>query len=212
MKQRPPFLPLKNHSAFTLTEVMVTLAVVGAVAAIAAPGVLMMAPNMALKSAARDLYSNLQKARILAIKENQSISVRFSGTYYYIDRNRDGAYTASTVDTFTDVNGDGAYTRGEPYVDVDGNGAYSGETAINFTDYGYGVKKGTGTAAKNWSGNTCTQRAFITFNSRGTSNSGTIYLDNKNNDICYAVTARSSGSIKTRRYSGATPFNRRYWE
>ena len=200
------------HCGFTLVELMVTLTVIAIVAGLAAPSLMMLAPDMALRSAARDLYAKLHEAKMQAIKESNQISVRFNGSYYYIDADGDHAYTPSAVDTFTDTNGDGVYNPGEPFDDVDGNKVYSGETAISFTDYGYGVDRGTGNATANWNDDPCTQAGVITFNSRGTSGSGTIYLENRNQDISYAVTVVSAGSIRIRKYSGATPFNRNFWQ
>lgn len=194
----------RGHTGFTLVEIMVTLVVIAIAAALSAPSILAMAPNMALKSAARDLYSKLQEAKMLAIKENNSVSVRFIGPYYFIDLDGNTAWTAapSGTDTFTDKNGDGVYTAGEPFADVDGNGVFSGEIAINFNDYGYGVDRGKGSAAANWDGNPCAQAGVITFNPRGTSSNASVYLDNRNGDISYAVTVRWAGSMMTRRYSG----------
>ena len=194
-------------------EVMVTLAVLAIATGLVSPAIMSMAPNMALKSAARDLYSRLYEAKMLAIKNNGRISVRFNTarSYYYIDADGDGAYTPAVTDTFTDANGDGAYNAGEQFNDLDGDKVYSGETAVNFRDYGHGIDLGAGKATKNWNGDTCTQAGVITFNSRGTSGTGTVYLENRNRDISYAVTVIAAGAIKARKYSGATPFDRKYW-
>lgn len=196
-----------------MVEIMVTLAFLSVAAALATPSIMLLAPNMALKTAARDLYSKMQEAKMRAINENKRVSVRINQaqSYYFVDTDGNGAYTASATDTFTDTNGDGAYNINEPYNDVDGNQIYSGEIAINFKDYGYGIDLGTGTATKNWDGDDCNQAAVITFNSRGTSGSGSIFLENRNQDVSYAITAISAGSIRTRKYSGATPFNKKYW-
>ncbi len=204
-------LPGASPQGFTLTEIMVSLSVIAVVAALGGPSLFSARANATLKAAARDLFGTLQLARRTAIATNRPVRVRFKTSSYFIDLNNDGTYTPSATDTYTDLNGDGAYNRGEPYIDLDGDGAYTGEISVNFNDYGHGVKPGTGNAAANWSGAPCVQRSFITFNSRGTSNSGTIYLANRNNDICYAVTVRSSGSQVIRRYSGAVPFNKKYW-
>lgn len=204
--------PAIFRAGFTLVELMVTLAVIAIVAALAAPSLMMMTPDMALRSAARDLYSKLYEAKIRAIKENKRISMRFNGSYYYIDLDGNTSYRPSVIDTFTDTNGDDVYNPGEPFTDVDGNKVYSGETAINFTDYGYGVDRGTSNATANWNGDPCAQAGVITFNSRGTSNSGSIYLENLNRDVSFAVTVVSAGSIRIRKYSGATPFNRNFWK
>lgn len=210
---------VRHQRGFTLVEIMVTLVIMAIAAALVSPAIMQMAPNMALKSAAQDLYSNLQRAKIAAIKENNPalVVINASSYSYYIDVNRDGAYTASAVDTLDDdANGDGMYNQGENFTDNDGNGVYSGEIAVttNFSDYGYGIVQGTGKATKNWDDAACTQAASIQFNSRGfldLPGSQSVYIQNKNADISYAVTAQYSGTIKGRKYDGATPFNKDHW-
>lgn len=216
---------LRRQRGFTLVEIMVTLAVMAIAAALVSPAIMQMAPNMALKSAAQDLYSDLQRAKITAIKENTPAVVVFNASsyFYYIDLNRDGAYTASAVDAFTpadDRNGDGMYNLGENFTDNDGNGVYTGEIAVtkNYSDNGYGIAQGTGKATKNWDDAACTQAASIQFNSRGFLDalppgtlSQSVYIQNKNADISYAVTAQYSGAIKGRKYDGTTPFNKDHW-
>ncbi|MCD4695130.1 MAG: GspH/FimT family pseudopilin [Bacteroidales bacterium] len=101
---------------------------------------------------------------------------------------------------------DGSVTPGFYFFDTN-----KGENRIDFSSYGSGVDYGTGNAASNWNGDNCTQAASITYNSRGSSNAGTIYIQNQDNDICYAITARSAGSIKMRKYNGDLPFNKNNW-
>ena len=60
----------KRQKGFTLVEVMIVVAIIGILAAIAVPSFLSWLPNMRLKAAARDLYSNMQKAKMEAIKSN----------------------------------------------------------------------------------------------------------------------------------------------
>lgn len=213
MKLTSPTPGRTAQRGLTLVEIMITLGILSLTATLATPAILLLAPNMALKTAARDLYSKMQETKMLAVKQNGKISLRIdtAQSYYYIDTDGSGGYTAAATDTFTDKNGDGAYNLNEPFHDVDGNGAYSGEVAVSFTDYGYGIRLGKGNASRNWDGDPCTQAGVITFNSRGTSGSGSVYLENKNQDIAYAVTVITAGSIRTRKYSGATPFNKKYW-
>lgn len=203
---------LRSRPGFTLVEVMVTLAVMALTAAITAPSIMVMAPNMALKSATRDLYAKLQEAKMRAIKENNDVRVRFNGSHYCIDLDNSGNCLNASADTYTDTNGDGVYTEGEPYNDVDGNGIFSGETAINFTDYGYDINRVDPAKCTNWNNDACNSAGVITFNSQGTSNSGTIYLENEKEDTCYAVSVRTAGSLLTRKNSGASPYQKALWD
>lgn len=193
----------KDIQGFTLIEVMVTLAIIAVVTAISAPAFTALAPNMQLKSATRDLFSHLQEAKMLAIKENRKVSVQFSPAGY------------SYSEPFADDDDSGTYTVGEEFSDTNGDGVHSTLKTITLgTDYDHGIAFGTGKATKNWNGDdiTATAPARITFNSRGTSASRSIYLENKNQDICYAVSTRTTGSMKTRKYDGSEPFNKKHWK
>jgi type IV fimbrial biogenesis protein FimT len=168
---------MRKNLGFTLVELMIGVAIVGILAAVAAPAVINWLPNYRLNIAARDLHSNMQKAKLQAVKENNNITVRFDASvipgFYYFDTNGDAAYT-------------------------------NGEFRIELKNYHNDVDFGTGNAPSNWNGDPCVQASVITFNSRGTANSGSIYFDNKiddpNNSICNAITVRSNGSIKMRKY------------
>jgi len=162
-----------GRGGFTLVELMIAIGVIAILAAIAVPGVISWLPNYRLKAAAMDLVSNMQKARMEAVRGNKDVVVTFDSSV------NPGFYSFNTD---------------------------RGVNKIDFSSYGSSVDYGTGNAASNWNGDNCTQADSITYNSRGTSNAGTIYIQNQDNDICYAITARSTGSIKLRKYNGALPF------
>jgi type IV fimbrial biogenesis protein FimT len=65
-------------SGFTLVELIITICLFGILATIAIPSFIAWRPNYELRRAARDLYANMQLAKLEAIKTNQSITVTFS--------------------------------------------------------------------------------------------------------------------------------------
>ena len=69
---RARFLPARG---FTTTELMVVLAIMGILAALAAPGMGAMMRTQRLKTAAFDVYSVLNFARSEAIKRNASVTI-----------------------------------------------------------------------------------------------------------------------------------------
>jgi len=71
-------LTQSNMQGFTLVEIIIVVSVIAALAAIAIPNFISWVPNFKLKSAARDLYSTMQKVRLEAVKRNADIGISFS--------------------------------------------------------------------------------------------------------------------------------------
>jgi prepilin-type N-terminal cleavage/methylation domain-containing protein len=76
-----------RQRGFSLIEIIVIVIVVGILALIAVPNLVTGMPSYRLKNAARDLCSNIHKARTLAVKQNRSVTLTFDvlGNTYHID-------------------------------------------------------------------------------------------------------------------------------
>lgn len=69
---------LKTAKGFTLLEIIIVLAIMAIAAAVATPSVMSWLSDYRLKAAARELYSNMQKAKSEALKRNCSVGIAFS--------------------------------------------------------------------------------------------------------------------------------------
>ncbi len=182
-----------NKSGFSLVEIMIAVAIIGLMAAVSVPVVSAWLPNYRLKSAARDLHSALQNARILAVKRNVNVRIVFDNTV------NPGFY-------FLDLNGND--TMDQP-----------GEFRTDLGGYGSGVDFGMPAGIVNWNGaivaNAVTYPGgpppFCTYNTNGTSGNGDVYLMNQEAHIVYAVTTVISGAVKLRKYNGILPYNQNNW-
>ena len=142
----------KSESGFSLVELLTTIAIIAVLAAIAIPAFSGWIPNYRLKMAARDLYSNMQLAKLTAVRNNQNCSITLSTSP---DR-----YTVSLINK-----------------------------TVVLGDYGSGVKFDDPTHLLTF------KKSPLTFNPRGMSNSGYVYLSNEKNSAYYRVSPISSGAI-----------------
>ncbi len=98
---------LRKERGFTVTELMVVLGVFAILAGIAIPAFSDWLPKYRLKSAARELYSDFQLAKITAIRSGVRCAIRFNhsvegSTYDYV--------------LFQDVNNNLTYDTGETVI------------------------------------------------------------------------------------------------
>jgi prepilin-type N-terminal cleavage/methylation domain-containing protein len=90
-----------NKKGFTLAEVAVTLSILSIMAAISIPTYISWLPKHRLITSVRQIYDDLNLAKMEAVKNNQDVFVKFyraTETYsVYLDSNNNG-----TLDTGTD--------------------------------------------------------------------------------------------------------------
>ncbi|CAK8719193.1 hypothetical protein GCAAIG_08660 [Candidatus Electronema halotolerans] len=149
---------IKDSSGFSLMELMVVIAMIGILSAVALPGILHALPEQRLKNAARNLYADMQRARMLAVKENKRMYVKFSGSdtadaaddfYYCVDDTKKGPENA-------------VFRR---------NLSEDGDVSFGKTNN-------------------------ISFGPTGSAGTGSTYLKNQNQDVCYVIITTRHGHVR----------------
>jgi prepilin-type N-terminal cleavage/methylation domain-containing protein len=177
---------MKRQSGFTLLELIVTMAVLAILAGIAIPGFTAWLPNYRLRSAALDVFSNFQQAKVLAVRANRDHRVEFNqpaNDQYQIKDCGAGTCSDGDEDVVKIVDLDNYGNPGE--VSFGG-----GDATINVP--GSGPVPGTGVS---YGSN------IATFNPRGMGNAGYVYIQNTKG-TSYAIGKESSGLIKMRKWGG----------
>lgn len=80
---------------FTLTEIIVALAIIAILTAIAIPNWSTLLPTYALNSAARQVQAELHRLKSRAVAENANFRLVFSGTTYTLEKYSGGSYSAT---------------------------------------------------------------------------------------------------------------------
>ncbi|MCI5194710.1 MAG: prepilin-type N-terminal cleavage/methylation domain-containing protein [Candidatus Electrothrix sp. AW5] len=175
-----------NSNGFSFVELMVVIAIIGLLSAIGLPSLLRSLPEKRLKNAARSLYADLQKAKLLAVKENKNVTVTFdTATKQYSFIDDDGNTVAPTVSL------------------ADSGAVQYGCNATTLNTWRKPGATDVPDTAIPPSGVTGDEK--ITFTNLGVANTEDIYLQDDNvQEVCYAVTVSMLGSVKILRYNGSS--------
>lgn len=167
---------LNSRLGFTLIETMIVAAIIAILAGIAIPGFIVWLPNYRLKSAAQDIYSDLQTAKMLAVKDNSDKTVQFnigSKTYTKAD--------GTVVDIDEEYSKSVFYGKGDATEQVDGT-SFTGDyvTYSSPDDEASFNSRGMG-------------------NNSGNGGTGFVYIANSKGKA-YAIGSRSSGVVLLRKW------------
>lgn len=172
---------MRKHSGFTTVELLVVMALIAIIAAIATPNFIGWLPKYRLRSATQDLYTNLQLAKLGAIKHNNDWAIFFDTA-------------ANSYSIISDYDGDGQAV----------------EKTVNLSSYKSGIGFGHGNATQDIPGDSFPADDVsysdntAVFNPRGLADHlGYVYLDNDDETTRAVGTPYLGGGIVLRAWMGS---------
>ncbi|SPD72358.1 putative Prepilin-type N-terminal cleavage/methylation domain-containing protein [uncultured Desulfobacterium sp.] len=190
-----PLIKLQTREyGMTLIEIMAVIAIISILSAVAVPVIISILPDYRLRAAISDLYSNLQRAKQEAVRSNGEC-----GVYLDVANNR-YQVIAGGPDGVCD-----GPAAGFPPLPL------NDDILINYmdlSDYGSGVRYGSGTAKKTVPGGNIPPIVTVSyvndrirFDAKGMARElGYIYLTNVNSSAYAVGTPSISGSIVQKRW------------
>jgi type IV fimbrial biogenesis protein FimT len=168
---------MKNgNKGLTLVEVIIVIVIIGILAALSVPAIKSWLPNQQLRSAANELYSNLQWAKLNAIRKNETWSITFDAANLQY-RITDGSGATVRTASLSGYRGGVDFGFGDATIQIGGDVAEESNPVTYVND-------------------------FAEFDSRGMASSvGYVYLKNDQNRA-YAIGNNISGFVMLRRWRG----------
>lgn len=177
-----------GQKGFSLVEIVMTMSIVAILMSISIFSAWNLLPNIRLKTAGRELFGNMQKARLLSIKNRTPVAIVFdhtNNTYtLYTSPGTDGSWltpgdnTAQYTVTLADYKSNIAY----------GHGSLPAGTEIGST-YGDDITYVLGPSQN-----------VLQFKPIGTAHRGYVYLDHlERDDNVIAIGTDNSGKVMLRR-------------
>jgi prepilin-type N-terminal cleavage/methylation domain-containing protein len=185
MRETTVGLPVKKKAGFTIVEIVVALAIMGIAVSIAIPGFSRWLPDYRLKTAATDLYANIQLTKMYAIRDGTDWSLSFNTSFdAYVFKKGDVQQTQPAGVLLARYKGGVDFGYGNATDSIPSSGSPPADV-VTFPYYAVPVP-----------------HYEVTFNARGLADSeGYVYLQNSKN-AAYAVGALTTGFILMRKWIG----------